>query len=314
MPRLAAPERIDGFDTLVLRSEDAEVEAAFVPTAGNVVASLRDGGEELLGSGKGLRRYARDGATMGIPLLHPWANRLAGDTYEAAGKRVTLPAASGLVQREEHGLPIHGLLGGSPRWEVERWSDAALHAELDFGAYPDLLAGFPFPHRLAIDATLFGRTLTIRTTLLSTGAGAVPLSFGYHPYLRLPGVPREEWRISLPVMRRLELDERSIPTGRSRLFPSCSGDLRDHAFDDGFVDVRPGAVFAVAGGGRRIEVCFDEGYRAAQVFAPPTDDVICFEPMTAPANALVSGDRLPMAGPGERYAAAFSITVDRDLL
>jgi aldose 1-epimerase len=88
MPRLAAPERIDGFDTLVLRSEGADLEAAFVPTDGNIVASLRDGGEELLGSGKGLRRYARNGATMGIPLLHPWANRLAGDTYDAARKLV----------------------------------------------------------------------------------------------------------------------------------------------------------------------------------------------------------------------------------
>ena len=51
--------------------------------------------------------------------------------------------------------------------------------------------------------------------------------------------------------------------------------------------------------------------QAAQVLAPATDDVICFEPMTAPTNALHSGDRLSLVAPGERYTATFSITVER---
>jgi aldose 1-epimerase len=65
----------------------------------------------------------------------------------------------------------------------------------------------------------------------------------------------------------------------------------------------------LAGGGRRIAVRFDEGYRFAQVFAPAEDDVVCFEPMVAPTNALVSGDGLTVVPPGGRYVAAFSVTV-----
>lgn len=57
-------------------------------------------------------------------------------------------------------------------------------------------------------------------------------------------------------------------------------------------------------------VRFDAGYRFAQVFAPPTLDAICFEPMTAPTNALVSGMALTILAPGERYSATFSITVE----
>jgi galactose mutarotase-like enzyme len=38
---------------------------------------------------------------------------------------------------------------------------------------------------------------------------------------------------------------------------------------------------------------------------------MCFEPMTAPPNALHSGDRLSLVPPGERYTATFSITVER---
>jgi galactose mutarotase-like enzyme len=55
---------------------------------------------------------------------------------------------------------------------------------------------------------------------------------------------------------------------------------------------------------------FVQGYRFAQVFAPPGSDFVCFEPMTAPTNALVSGGPdLPVVEPGGRHDAAFAIAV-----
>ena len=69
---------------------------------------------------------------------------------------------------------------------------------------------------MAVEATLRGSALTIATTVRPTADVAVPVAFGYHPYLRLPSVmPRASWHVELPVARRLELDERGIPTGRS---------------------------------------------------------------------------------------------------
>jgi galactose mutarotase-like enzyme len=253
---------------------------------------------------------------MGIPLLHPWANRLAAGEYRVNGTVVRLRPDSPIVARDEHGLPIHGLLGGSPHWALRHASgngDAAwaLSAEIDFGAHPELLEAFPFPHRLALDVALRRRTLTVRTTLTATGEDAVPVSFGFHPYLRLADLAREDWLVELPAMRHLEVDARSIPTGASRLVAAAAGPLGTRTFDDGYVDVADGAEFVVAGGGRRITVRLEQGYPAAQVFAPATDDVICFEPMTAPTNALNSGDRLSLVAPGERYTAMFSITVER---
>jgi galactose mutarotase-like enzyme len=79
-------------------------------------------------------------------------------------------------------------------------------------------------------------------------------------------------------------------------------------FDDGFDHVAGGAVFAVSGGGRRIEVHFDQGYPAAQIFAPAGEDVICFEPMAAPTDALRRGG-YRVAQLGEPGVAQFSIRV-----
>jgi aldose 1-epimerase len=308
--------RVDGYDAIRLRSSSSHLDATFVPTAGMVGASLREGGEELLGRGLGVHCYARGGTTMGIPLLHPWANRLAADEYRVNGTAVRLRRDSPLIARDEHGLPIHGLLGGSPHWALRHGNangDAAwaLSAEIDFGAHPDLLEAFPFPHSLVLDVALRQRTLTVRTTLTATGEHAVPVSFGFHPYLHLADVAREDWHVELPAMRQLELDARSIPVGSSRPVAAAAGLLETRTFDDGYVDVPDGAEFVAAGGGRRITVRLEQGYPAAQVFAPASDDVICFEPMTAPTNALNSGDRLSHVAPGERYTATFSITVER---
>ena len=55
---------------------------------------------------------------------------------------------------------------------------------------------------------------------------------------------------------------------------------------------------------------FVEGYRCAQVFAPDASRFICFEPMTAPANALCSGEGLRLLAPGERFSASFAVCVE----
>jgi galactose mutarotase-like enzyme len=313
MPVSAGTPTLSRFDAIELRSASADLTAAVVPGAGMVVASLRDRGRELLGQRGGVRRYVEQGATMGIPLLHPWANRLAADSFLFDGVDVRLSEAGEHLRREEHGLPIHGLLAGFPDWVVMPGEGAAdatsVAAELDFGAHPELMAAFPFAHRIRLEVALAGRTLTVRATLTATGERPVPAAFGFHPYLQLPGVPRELWRVELPALRHLELDRRGIPTGSGSAAPAQAGALGDRTFDDGYSGVAPGTEFVLAGGRQRITVRFDEGYRFAQVFAPAEDDVVCFEPMVAPTNALVSGDDLTVVPPGDRYVAAFSITV-----
>ncbi len=69
----------------------------------------------------------------------------------------------------------------------------------------------------------------------------------------------------------------------------------------------PGSSLAAAG--RRIALEFLQGYPCAQVFAPRAAQFICFEPMTAPANALRSGVGLRRAGTGRALPAIFSVSV-----
>jgi aldose 1-epimerase len=286
-----------------------ELEATFAPEAGMIGTSLRHRGDELLAQRDGLDAYVAEAKTFGIPLLHPWANRLDGPRYAIANREVELDLDSPLIHLEQNGLPIHGLCSATPYFEVVDRNATGLHARLDYGAHDDLLAGFPFPHVLEIDVALEGEALRHTTTLRATGDVPVPVAFGYHPYLSLPGVARADFHVTLPVRRHMVLDERGIPTGRDEPADIPPGPLGDRTYDDGFSELAEPLEFRLEGGGRWIAVRFAQGYPIAQVWAPEGSAFICFEPMTAPTNALVSHDRMPVVDPGTAYEARFSILV-----
>jgi aldose 1-epimerase len=294
--------------TVTLRDTSSALTATFVPTAGMIGISLSDDGAELFGQRRGLAAYMSTGKTMGLPILYPWANRLSANSYAVDGSVVTLTPGTGGVRTDEHGVPIHGVLGAYPGWRVTEKSNQRLAAELDWGSRPPLLASFPFPHLLTLSYTLSDRTLTVRTTVSPTSAAPVPLCFGFHPYLKLPDVPRAQWQLETPAMRHLPVDGWGLPTGATVPHPAGAELLRDKVFDDGYDEVPPGALFTLAGGTRRIEVRFEEGYTAAQIFAPAGDDVVCFEPMAAPTDALRRGN-YRLAQPGQTAVAVFSIRV-----
>ena len=306
---------VEGFSALTLSTREAGgIDVAFLPEAGMVGCSLRHRGDELLGQRGGLGVYVAERGTMGIPLLHPWANRLALERFPVEGNEVVLDSPSTPVSRDPNGLPIHGLLAATSGWRVERQEAVGdgglLAAAFDFGARPELMAAFPFAHTLRLEARLVGTTLTIVTTLRPSADVAVPVSFGYHPYFRLPGVDRPDWEVRIPVEERLVLDQRMLPTGDREDVRVEEGPLGTRTFDDAYIAPVDSAPFVLAGGGRRIEVAFDASYPYAQVYAPDDDDVIALEPMTAPTNALVGGGaELPLVPPGESYRASFSVTV-----
>lgn len=153
-------------------------------------------------------------------------------------------------------------------------------------------------------------SLTLQTTVVAGAGFPVPISFGFHPYFGLPDLPRAQWRLRLPQMRRLKLDSRGIPTGLEESFGPVDALLGDSSFDDGFALAQEQASFSLSGAGRTITVTFLEGFPYAQVFAPKEKEFIALEPMTAPTNALVSGEGLHILEPGAQFQASFCITVN----
>jgi len=313
MPASVTTTTTDGQPTLLLTAPGGALEATFAPGAGMVCCGLRHEGDELLGQRGGLAMYMAQGSTFGIPLLFPWANRIAGLRYRVAGREVVLDPDASPVRVDPAGLPIHGLLAACPDWQVTdatgHGDAAVLRASLDFAAQPALMAAFPFAHVITMDVRLDDTALTITTTVTPAGDTPVPIAFGFHPYLALPGGTRDGVAVTLPVEHHALLGADGLPTGIGEPVHPVTIDLDDLAFDDLYDRLMPSPRFVLHGPRRDVSVLFGEGYPVAQIYAPPGEPFICFEPMTAPTNALVSGDRLPMVRPGDAFAATFSVCV-----
>jgi galactose mutarotase-like enzyme len=162
-----------------------------------------------------------------------------------------------------------------------------------------------------VTATLQGASLAVTTTLAATGERPVPVAFGWHPYLRLPGAPRAAWRLLLPARSHLELDDRGLPTGKAADEPAEADPVGERTYDDLYAlgDDPAGRRLGLEAAGRRLVVSYGDGYGHAQVFAPPGAEFACLEPMTGPTAALAAGTT-PLVQPGDAFTARFAVTVE----
>ena len=274
-----------------------------------LAASLRHRGAQVLRRVSDLQTAAAKGSTAGIALLHPWANRLDGIRYCAAGREVQLDTSSPMLHLDAHGLPMHGVPWSRLAWDLIDSQRNRLSARLEWSR-KDLIDIFPFPHRIELTATLGPEALTLETTLIAGPDGPVPVSFGFHPYFGLADLPRAKWRLGLPTMHRLLLDERGIPSGAEEPWDRFDSEIGERAFDDGFALLEACPSFSLVCGCRRITVESLAGYPYAQIFAPNDQEFVAIEPMTAPTSALTSGRGLRVAAPRERFEAAFRVRVE----
>ena len=74
-------------ESVALRSVDESTEARVCSRGQHDLQLAAVSRSRVSASGDGVGAYLREGKTMGIPLLHPWANRLNGFRYRVAGER-----------------------------------------------------------------------------------------------------------------------------------------------------------------------------------------------------------------------------------
>ena len=213
---------------------------------------------------------------------------------------------------------MHGLLSAAPAGAsnaTKRPGTVPSTSRSDFAADDVLMAAFPFPHELELEATLSGPTLTPGDDGPRGGHGAILIRSGFHPYLRLPEVAGEPRSVETPSRERVRPRPRDAADRRARAStdrPRAPGARRSTMPTPRHPPAPRSCSRAAAGGSSpafEAGLSVRAGVRAARMM-PRT----AFEPMTAPANALVNGGpELTLLAPGDSYRAAFSITVrERD--
>jgi aldose 1-epimerase len=196
-------------------------------------------------------------------------------------------------------IPSHGFLAASPLWKViqveagER--SAQVTSRFEFWKDPDMMAQWPFAQEYEMTYILSDGTLEIRLTVSNLSNAPMPVVIGFHPYFKIPGVPRDQWTARIPARKHVEANQK-IPTGElkdSELPVEFS--LKGRTFDDGFTDLAREAdgrvYFFIESAGKKIEIAFGPKYPVAVVWAPAgpggvARDFMCIEPMAGVTNAV----------------------------
>lgn len=325
--------------TLTLTHAGSGSSLELVPDAGMVALSWTVAGREALALPCARAEFLSSARTGGLPLLYPYANRLGADRLEACGRSIDL-ARVPTLKRDDKGHPIHGLLLRRGGWSLAVLGPGAIEAELDWRSQSELMAAYPFPHALRIawsmraGATPGSAALAVTTTIDARFGADVPAAFGWHPYF---AVERPEVaRIMLAPVTPVELGEQGLPApgavarsasgaaGVSAPQESSVGQGQDALFrrDIGSAPGVAAGASASAPGGvpglahaasivdahRRIDIRMDRSYPFMQLFSPKGASFVCIEPMSAPTDALRSGDASVVRA-GSTLAATFEVEI-----
>ena len=252
-------------------------------------------------------------SACGITLV-PWPNRVAGGRWSLDGQQQQLD-----LTEAAKGNASHGLLRYTAYQVVEREPHAVTLGATVFPQH-----GWPFQLDTTVRHELVADGMVVTHAITNVGSGRAPFAVGSHPFFRVGDHDPATLRVTLAAATRFEVDESSIPIATSPVagtpydlsYGPLVGDLD---LDTGYRDVEPDAegvrtTTFTAPDGSATELWQDASFEYVQVFTPrnfPRDGVeglaIAAEPMTAPANALASGEGLRWLDEGETWTGSWGV-------
>jgi len=198
-------QRISDHGVAIVRLTDAAngVEVSIAPSIGNRAYEMNVHGKNILYfPSPDVGEFQKRPELSGIPFLAPWANRLNEQNFWANGRKYTFNMTLGNIRGS---LPIHGMLSTSPLWEVMEVAadprSAHVTSRLQFWKSPDLMAQWPFAHEYEMTYRLADGMLKVRITVTNLSSDPMPVVLGFHPYYRIPGIPRNNWNAIIPAPR-----------------------------------------------------------------------------------------------------------------
>lgn len=274
----------------------------------------------------GIRRYVVGGAYVTEPfaadatppfangiVLVPWPNRVDGGRWMLHGE----PQQLDLTEVGKNNA-IHGLLRYTAYRATERSESSVTLAASVFPQH-----GYPFLLDTSVRYELSDGGLRVTHSIRNLSDAPAPVAVGTHPFLRVGDTPVEELTLRVDAGTWFETDERQLPVAEHPVV-GTTYDLRDGRrvgdldLDTAFGDLR--AVDGVirhrltAPNGHWTELWQEADFAYAQVFTPrqfrrgdAAGQAVAVEPMTAPPNALNSGQGLRWLDPEQQWVLTWGI-------
>ncbi|MEV7432007.1 aldose 1-epimerase family protein [Nocardioides sp. NPDC092400] len=252
-------------------------------------------------------------------LLVPWPNRVRDGQYAFAGRDLQLPLTEPARHNASHGLARW------VAWSVEEHTGHSVSLQYRLMAQ----TGYPWTLDLHVAYDLSADGLTVTQTATNDSGAPAPYASGAHPYLRVGDGPVDTWELTLPAATRLLVDdERLLPVGREAVEGTAydfrvARPLRDLALNHCFTDLQRDpegnttAVLRDPASGDGVTLWVDGHHPWLLLYT--ADDVpatarrsLAVEPMTAPPDALRSGEDLFTLAPDETVSVVWGVRALED--
>jgi aldose 1-epimerase len=243
--------------------------------------------------------------------LVPWPNRVQDGHWRYDGRDLQLS----LTEPEQHNA-IHGLVRWAAWSAAQRSEDAVT---VTCTSYPQ--PGYPWTIDVTNAWSLAEQGLTVTTTIVNRSNAAAPVACGFHPYLTAGTPTVNTATLQLRADTWLPTGKQQIPTGRESVAGTAYdfreakpiGDLElDHTFT-GLARDADGRFRLRLSGAHDVSVWMDGAYPYVEIFSGDTLDParrrqgLGVEPMSAPPNALVTGESVVRLEPGESWQGSWGV-------
>jgi len=254
-------------------------------------------------------------------ILSPWPNRVRAGRWLLDGEPQQLD-----ITEPARGGALHGLLQFADYEVTEQTPDAVTLAAT---IYPQ--HGWPFLLETWVRYELEWDGLAVTHGARNLSAARALYATGSHPYLKVGDAPIADLELTVPASTYFAVDERLDPTAEVDV-AGTSYDVRsphrvgDLTFDTAFGGVehaevangRGDVAWLTAPDGSRTTLWQSTDWGYVQVFTThlmpsPTGapdaviDAIAIEPMTAPPDALNSGQGLIWIEPGGTWEGSWGL-------
>jgi len=254
-------------------------------------------------------------------ILSPWPNRVRAGRWVLDGEPQQLD-----ITEPARGGALHGLLQFADYEVTAQTPDAVTLAAT---IYPQ--HGYPFLVETWVRYELESDGLAVTHGARNLSSARAPYATGSHPYLKVGDAPIADLELTVPATTYFAVDERLDPTAEVEVAgtpydvrtPHRVGDL---TFDTAFggvehADVANGrgdVAWLAAPDGSRTTLWQSTDWGYVQVFTthvmPAAEggphaviDAIAIEPMTAPPDALNSGQGLIWLEPGATWEGSWGL-------
>jgi aldose 1-epimerase len=204
-------------DVVQLEDTPHQTVVSIVPSVGNQAIEMKVKGHNVFRwTYASVADFKAKPGMAGVPLLAPWADILDEQAFYANGRRYAFDMELGNVRGAR---PGHGFLTTVDQWQVTDLRadprSAWVTSTLDVFRDPAWMQQFPFAHRITMTYRLQEGVLEVATAIENLSAEPMPVSIGFHPYVKLTDSTRDEWTISIPAKTHWLLAQTKLPTGET---------------------------------------------------------------------------------------------------